>query len=299
MPESGLRFKVSETDVLSRFLFEGNRVRGEIVHLDASWRAVQGAHDYPQAVRSVLGEAVAAAALLTPTLKFEGKLHLQVSGEGAIPLLLVQCTSDHTLRGLARWSQDMTDEPAPAPFRDARLAITVDPTAGRERYQGIVEVSGPHIGVALEDYFLRSEQLETRLWLAADSRRAAGLLLQRLPGEAEDADAWNRVQQLAATVTSREILELAPQTLMHLLFSEEDLRLFEPMPFSFRCGCSRSGIETLLRGMGLAEVRAILAEQGEIEVSCEFCAQRYRFDAVDAEGLFAAVAPTPGSGSQH
>lgn len=276
-------------DSLHRFLFEGNQVRGEIVHLDATWRAIQGDHDYPPPLRDLLGEAAAAAALLTPTLKFSGRVTLQVTGEGPVTLLVMQCSSENTLRGLARWQAVPEEGTFHELLRGGQMAITIDPARGGERYQGIVELAGEGLAEALEGYFARSEQLATRLWLAADAHRAVGLLLQQLPGEAEDADAWNRVQQLAATLTRHELIELAPETLMRRLFSEEDLRVFEPTPFSFRCGCSREAIEGVLRGLGEAEVRSILADEGVVKVDCEFCGHHYEFDRVDVTGLFAAA----------
>lgn len=287
------------TDRLHRFLFEGNQVRGEIVHLDSTWRAMQGTQAYPQAVRDLLGEAAAASALLTPTLKFKGKMTLQMTGDGPVHLLVMQCTSENTLRGLARWRGD----PGSASLIDlvggGRMAITIDPELGRERYQGIVEVCSDKLAHTLEAYFAQSEQLGTRLWLASDEHRAVGLLLQQLPGEADDADAWNRVQQLGATVTRHELLELPPLDVMRRLFSEEDLRVFEPTPLSFRCGCSRANIESVLRGLGYAEIQSILADEGAVKVDCEFCGQRYEFDAVDAESLFVYLKHPPASPTRH
>lgn len=288
-----------QTDSLHRFLFEGNQVRGEIVHLDATWRAMHGRLDYPAAVRNLLGEAAAASALLTPTLKFDGRLTLQVTGEGPVYLLVMQCTSDNTLRGLARWHGEPQESELGALIGAGRMAITIDPERGRERYQGIVEVQGRQLANSLEAYFERSEQLGTRLWLAADESRAVGLLLQQLPGEAEDADAWNRVQQLGATLTREELLGLPPQELIRRLFSEEDIRLFEPTPLSFRCGCSRSSIESVLRGLGREEVRSILAEEGAIKVDCEFCGQHYEFDSIDAENLFQGIPSAPVPPTRH
>lgn len=288
-----------QTDSLHRFLFEGNQVRGEIVHLDATWRALQGAQDYPIVVRQLLGEAAAASALLTPTLKFEGKLTLQVSGDGPVHLLVMQCTSENTLRGLARWHGEPEDDSLDALIGAGRMAITIDPARGRERYQGIIEIKGRVLAHALEAYFEQSEQLGTRLWLAADEHRAVGLLLQQLPGDADDADAWNRVQQLGATITRHELLELPPQTLIRRLFSEEDLRLFEPTPLSFRCGCSRSNVESVLRGLGQDEVRSIIADEGLVKVDCEFCGQVYEFDQVDAENLFKGIGQPKISPTQH
>lgn len=288
-----------QTDSLHRFLFEGNQVRGEIVHLDATWRALQGSQDYPDVVRALLGEAAAASALLTPTLKFDGKLTLQVSGEGPVHLLVMQCTSENTLRGLARWQGAPENASLSALVGGGRMAITIEPEQGRERYQGIVEVTGGELSHSLEAYFAQSEQLGTRMWLAADAHRAVGLLLQQLPGEADDADAWNRVQQLGATITRHELLELAPQELIQRLFTEEDVRVFEPTPFSFRCGCSRSIIESVLRGLGREEIRSILADEGEIKVDCEFCGQVYEFDQVDAENLFEGIGHPPTSPTLH
>ena len=288
-----------QTDSLHRFLFEGNQVRGEIVHLDATWRALQGSQNYPDVVRNLLGEAAAASALLTPTLKFDGKLTLQVTGEGPVHLLVMQCTSNNSMRGLARWRGEPDSASLSKLVGDGRMAITIDPTKGKERYQGIVEVKGDELAHSLETYFEQSEQLGTRMWLAADAHRAVGLLLQQLPGEADDADAWNRVQQLGATITRHELLELPPQELMHRLFSEEDLRVFEPTPLSFRCGCSRSNIESVLRGLGQEEVRSILVDEGEIRVDCEFCGQVYEFDQVDAENLFKGFGQPPVSPTRH
>ncbi len=274
-------------------------MRGEIVHLDATWRALLGTQDYPAAVRNLLGEAAAASALLTPTLKFEGKLTLQVTGDGPVHLLVMQCTSANTLRGLARWHGDTASDSLSELIGAGRMAITIDPSKGRERYQGIVEVKGSELSHALETYFEQSEQLGTRLWLAADERRAAGLLLQQLPGAADDADAWNRLQHLGATLTRRELLEVAPQELMRRLFSEEDLRVFEPTPLSFRCGCSRSNVASVLRGLGQEEVRSIIADEGEVRVDCDFCGQVYEFDSVDAENLFQGIGQSPVSPTRH
>ncbi len=287
------------TDSLHRFLFEGNQVRGEIVHLDSAWRALQGSRDYPSVVRNLLGEAAAASALLTPTLKFEGKLTLQVTGDGPVSLLVMQCTSEKTLRGLARWQGEPQNGSLSQLIGGGQMAITIDPEKGKERYQGIVEVAGDELARSLEAYFEQSEQLGTRMWLAADEHRAVGLLLQQLPGEAEDADAWNRVQQLGATITRHELLELPPRELMQRLFSEEDLRVFEPTPISFRCGCSRSNIESVLRGLGREEIQSILRDEGSIRVDCEFCGQAYEFDHVDAETLFKGFGQPPVSSRLH
>jgi molecular chaperone Hsp33 len=262
-----------ESDCLHRFVFEHTEVRGELVHLDASWRAVLERNDYPPPVRDLLGQAVAAAILLSATININGSLHLQVQGEGPLRLLLVEVTAQRTLRGLARWSGEVSSGPLQEQMGTARLMITIDPGAGNDRYQGVVAVERDSLAATLEDYFERSEQLATRLWLAADGHCASGMLLQRLPEDRGD-----------------ELQALSARELLHRLFHQEDVRLFEAEPVSFRCSCSAERVETMLRGLGYAEVRDILVEQGAVEVNCEFCQQVYAYDAVDVERLFAAAA---------
>jgi len=279
---------MSDTDALQRFLFEGTQVRGELVHLDASWRAVLSRHPYPETVRGPLGEALAATVLLTGTLKFDGALILQVQGEGPLRTLVAQATHGRTIRGLARWEGEVPAGEIEAVFGTGRLVLTLEPEGG-ERYQGIVPLFGANLAEALETYFRTSEQLGTRLWLAAGPQRAAGLLLQRLPGYQGGEDDWTRIATLADTLTGEELTGLPTETLLHRLFHEEDLRLFEPEPVAFRCTCSRGRIEETLRALGEEELEATLAQEGQVEVSCEFCNRIYRWDLVDARQIFTAV----------
>jgi len=283
-----------QRDSLHRFLFEHTHVRGQLVHLDASWRAILERHDYPPVVRRTLGEAMAAAVLLGATIKFKGSLILQIQGEGPISLLVVQVTSERTLRGMAEWHGDVPPGPLHRLVRNGRLVITIQPEGAGERYQGIVDLGEGGVAEALEGYFARSEQLPTRLWLAAGESSAAGLLLQRLPAESPpetgaEGETWSRVVQLGATITAEELLELPFREVIRRLYHEEDVRIFEPEPVSFRCSCSRERIEETLRGLGIDEVRDIIREQGRVEVTCSFCNQRYEFDPVDAEQIFAAM----------
>lgn len=283
-----------DADSLHRFLFDAFPVRGELVRLDATWREVLSRYDYPPAVRTLLGETLCAAALLAATIKFRGHLTIQLHGDGALTLLVVQCTSELHLRGLARWEGD-GEQPAAKLLGAGRLVITIEPDDGGERYQGIVPADHGSIAGIIEAYFERSEQLPTRLWLDTGADNAAGLLLQRLPGESDDADAWNRACHLAATVTGEELRELPAEQLLQRLFHEETVRLFESHPVSFRCGCSRERIEGVIRGLGVEEARSILQEQGAIRMACEFCNRRYELDAVDVAGLFSAPVAVPGN----
>jgi len=276
-------------DSLQRFLFEQLPVRGELLHLDATWQAVLERHDYPAPLQNVLGELMAAAGLLAAMLKFDGSIILQLHGGGPVTLIVVECTSDHTLRATAKWTGDLNGNDLRALLGDGRFAITLAPTKGGQTYQGVVDLTGGTVAACLEHYMRHSEQLETRLWLAADGGRAAGMLLQQLPGATDaDPDGWNRVVHLAATLARAELLDLTSETLLHRLYHEEDVRLFESRPVSFRCSCSSQRVVAMLRMLGHDEVRSIIDEHRTVDVTCEFCNKRYVFDSVDAEQVFAA-----------
>jgi molecular chaperone Hsp33 len=287
-------------DSLQRFIFEHAPIRGEIVHLDATWQAVLERRQYPPRVRDVLGELMAAAALLTSTLKFDGRLIMQVQGSGPVSLLVVECTSDRTMRAIAQWHGEVPDAPLSELVGNGRLAVTIDPQKGKERYQAIVSLEGLTVAEAFENYFARSEQLATRLWLAADPNQAAGMLLQRLPGDPlPDDDAWNRAVHLGSTITREELLALPVPEIIRRLYHEEDIRLFSRVPVSFRCSCSRQRVESVLRMLGHGEIHSILVEQGAVRVDCEFCGSRYEFDRIDAEQLFASLHSTPAAPTRH
>ena len=308
-----------DRDCLHRFVFEGLPIRGHLVHLDAAWRALIEHRDYPAAIRDTLGEAVAASLLLAATIKFDGVLSLQLQGDGPVPLMLAQCTSGLGVRGLARIRDG---EPAiqaaagvAALFGAGNLTVTLENDDRTQRYQGIVPIAGERLAESIQDYFQNSEQLPTRLWLHADEHGASGMLLQRLPDSGGTAgavtatagsdalrieDAWQRVQLLGATLTPTELAGLADTEILHRLFHEDDVRLFDPAPVYFRCRCSRERVIGMLQGLGESETRSVLAERGHVEVSCDFCNRAYRFDAVDVEQLFSPVPPSAsGAGSLH
>lgn len=287
------------SDTLQRFLFEGQPVRGELVHLDATWRAVLARRDYPEPVRRVLGEAMAAAALLSASIKFDGTLTLQIQARGPLRLLVVQVTSVRTLRGLARWEGEPRDGALHALCGEGVLAITIDAGQGSEPWQGVVSLAGATLAEALEGYFRDSEQLPTHIMLAADDARCAGLMVQRMPGDAPDADIWNRVDHLVATLGEVELLDLEPLTLLGRLFHEEDVRLFEAEPVHFRCTCSRDRTRAMLQAMTIEELHEALAETGVVHVDCEFCGQRYSFDPVDVEALLAGAGDASPSDLRH
>jgi molecular chaperone Hsp33 len=289
---------MSDPDSLHRFLFERTGVRGELVYLDATWRAVLDIHPYPPSVRRHLGEALAAVLLITSTLKFEGSLIMQIQGSGPLRTLVAQATNRRTVRGLAHWDGQVPDGDLEAVFGEGRLVLTIEPVGG-ERYQGIVPLQGQDIAAALEAYFNSSEQLATRLWLAAGEERTAGLLLQRLPAEHGSDEDWGRIGLLAQTLTKPELIELPAAELLYRLFNEETVRLFESEPVAFRCGCSLRRIEDTLRALGREEVESLIEEQGAVEVTCEFCNRLYRLDRIDALKLFSEALPNEAPGTRH
>ncbi|HET9190709.1 MAG TPA: Hsp33 family molecular chaperone HslO [Rudaea sp.] len=293
----------STNDFLHRFELERAGVRGVLVRLDDSWQQVRERADYPSALADLLGRTLAASALFTGNIKFDGALSIQIKNAGPVNLLFAECSSDGQVRGLARWQGDIADDfrlpdAQPSPL----LAITIDNRASGQRYQGLVPVEDTHLAALFERYFERSEQLPTRVVLACGDGRCAGLMLQRLPGSAhaeEDADAWNRVGHLLASVSGRELLDVAPETLLYRLFHEESVRLHAAKALRFGCSCSRERVASMLHSIGRAEAEAAVREDGIAEVTCEFCNTHYRFDRVDLEQVFRSGQDVPAAPTQH
>ncbi len=290
----------NHSDSLRRFLFEHAPVRGELVHLDQTWRSVIERHNYPDVLRDLMGELSAAAVLLAATLKLKGSLVLQIHGKGVLKLLVVECTGNLELRATAKWEGELGQGTLRELVGDGRFVITLDPKDGNQAYQGIVALDGETVAEILQNYMARSEQLDTRMWLAADGQQAAGMLLQRLPEQkSEDADAFARASQLGATLKREELLSLPADELIHRLYHEEDIRLFEAQNVTFNCTCSRDNVARMLKMLGREEVGDILAERSEIEVFCEFCNERYVFDAIDAEAVFADAVLNTSNATRH
>ena len=297
---------MQDADQLHRFIFENTPIRGNTVHLDYSFDTALQHQDCPPSLRRALGELMAASVLLAATWKMHGALVLQIQGKGALKLLVVECTAALTLRATAKWSGPLENASLAELVGDGRFVITLDPKDGGQAYQGIVPLEGENIAEILQNYMQRSEQIDTRIWLACDGKTAAGMLLQKLPATAQtetsaedDADTWPRLGYLADTVQAGELLELPTQKLLQRLFHEEDVRLFEGQPIRFHCSCSHHSVGSMLRMLGHEEIAGILAERDDIEVRCDFCGAQYRFDRIDAEQLFAADAAAPGSTRQH
>ena len=286
-------------DVMHRFMLERAGVRGTLVRLSKTWREVASHAPYPAALQALLGETVAASALLTGNIKLDGALSIELKSSGSLRLLFAECSDQDRLRGLARWNEPLPESFALNELSDAIMAITIGNIERGQRYQGLVELKHASLADSLEAYFVQSEQLPARIVLAANGEHAVGLMLQKLPHEGgrdavHDDDAWNRIVHLTATLGAEELLTTAPEQLLYRLYHEEAVRLFDARELMFGCSCSRERVTGMLRSLGREEVEAALAARhDEIEVICEFCAQHYHFDRIDAEHLLSDGAPPP------
>ena len=285
------------SDQLERFIFSQHDIRGQMVTLTEAYRAVLENNQLPPPVAQLLGEFLAAACLLSTTLKFEGLLVLQARGEGDVPLILAECTHHSDLRGIARVAEGAQIDDA-ATLQQlignrGALAITIEPRDG-ERYQGIVPLEKDTLAECLEDYFTQSEQLETRFWIESSPETVGGIMLQVLPGNnaasaEENRDAWETAQHLAATVTPQELHELPHDELLHRLFHQLKPAALGTANIRFKCSCSRERSARALISLGPEDVYQLLEEQGgEITADCQFCNAQYRFDREQIENLFNA-----------
>lgn len=288
----------ADTDRLDRFLLPHAGVRGVRVHLHETWRRIRASDDYPPAIAATLGEAAVAAALFTAHAKVDGRLSVQLRGDGPLGSLFAECTAAGTLRGLARFDE-AGGRDLPADLRtlagNGVLAITIEnPGPGREpmRHQGMVGIAAGALADAFEDYFAQSEQLPTRLLLAAGDRACAGLMLQKLPGDEGDEDGWRRAGILLDTLRPDELLAWTADRLLDRLFAEEAPQRLSGRSLRFGCSCSRERVAAVLESLGRDEAAAAAAETGAAEIRCEFCGRRYRFAPAEIDALF-TPSPVP------
>jgi molecular chaperone Hsp33 len=275
------------SDFVVRFLLEELDIRGAFVRLEDVWRSLQARRDYCGTVRDLLGEMTATAVLVAGNLKQPGRLTFQLQGHGPIRMLVIDCTDELHLRGMAQAAAEVAPASVSQLFGDGRLTLILQNESAREPYQSLVPVAGDSIAQVFEHYLAQSEQQPARLWLATEEQYACGLFLQKLPGaDARDADGWSRIELLAGTVTPEELRSLPAETLLGRLFPEEAVRLFKPKPVVYDCPEDRDKVSEMLRSLGRAEVESILAEQGEIVVHDDICNHEYRFDADDLDELF-------------
>lgn len=279
-------------DQRSRFLFSQQNIRGVIVDLEHSYQDLLANTNHTEQVQQLLGEASVASCLLAATIKSSGSLSLQLQGSGVLSLLVIQVDAKRSFRGMARVHEAHSETGNADAVKaedfygeDARLVITLDPGTGKQRYQGITEISNTSLLSSLENYLQRSEQLPTRLWMfAAPGRRAQGLLLQQLPDA--DLDYWDHLTILTDTLKNEELLTLSSAEILNRLYHAEDVQIFPPETLAFSCGCSEDRVISMVLELGIDEIREILVSEDLLEVTCEYCSQPYRFDSVDVEALF-------------
>lgn len=291
------------SDQLHRFLFDQYQIRGELVQLQNTTHDILAGHDYPAPIARLLAELTVASSLLTATLKFEGTITIQLQGDGPLRFMVVNGDHHQHLRGVARFDGDIPEQAGLHELLgQGHMMITIIPDEG-ERYQGIVALEGATLSECLENYFHQSEQLMTRIWIRvgeqADSHslQAAGLLLQALPHQDQEAQSrdFEHVVVLADTVQDQELFELSPNDLLYRLYNQEEVHLFPAQDVQFECHCSRNRCEAALLQIGRSEVESLLAEQGNIQMSCDYCGSDYTFTAQDIETLFSPLDKHAGS----
>ncbi|MGD8233948.1 Hsp33 family molecular chaperone HslO [Vibrio sp. TRT 1302] len=278
------------SNVLNRYLFEDLSVRGELVQLDEAYQRIISSKEYPAPIQKLLGELLVSTTLLTATLKFEGSITMQLQGDGPVSLAVINGDHDQKIRGVARFEGDIADD---ATIHDlmgkGHLVITIDPKKG-ERYQGIVGLEGENLSEILETYFANSEQLKTRLWLRAGKyegkAHAAGMLIQVMPDGTGTPDDFEHLEQLTNTVKDEELFSLEANELLYRLYNQEKVRVFEPQPVEFFCGCSRERSGAAILTIERTEINDILAEIGSISLHCDYCGTNYSFDEAEVSELF-------------
>ncbi|MBL4261441.1 Hsp33 family molecular chaperone HslO [Vibrio fluvialis] len=278
-------------NTLNRYLFEDLSVRGELVQLDETYQHMITSKEYPAPLQKLLGELLVATSLLTATLKFEGSITLQLQGNGPVSLAVINGDNNQKVRGVARWEGDIADD---AGLHDMMgsgyLVITIEPKQG-ERYQGVVGLEGDNLAEVLEGYFLRSEQLKTRLWIRVGEQdgkpHAAGMLLQIMPDGTGTPEDFEHLEQLTNTVKDEELFTLEANELLYRLYNQEKVKVFEPQPVQFQCGCSRERSAAAIVTLSRDEVYEILAEEGFVALHCDYCGTTYSFDSAQVTELFA------------
>ena len=282
---------INHADIRTRFIFDDMPVRGLHVRLENVWTHIVGQKHYPAAIRRALGELLAAGALLSGNLKTDGTLIVQVQGQGRLKMLVVEATSDQTVRATARWDEtaDINDDESLTDLLGSNsvFVLTLQPKDA-EPWQGVVPLEGSSIAQMLINYTKRSEQLDTQIVLASSDDACGGLLVQRLPETEPDAASWEHVSTLVQTLTPEELTGLDAQHVLYRLFHETPPRVFDPENIEFACTCSRGKVSDMLLMLGGEEVGGVVAEQGSIQIDCDFCHAKYVFDETDVNALFGA-----------
>ncbi len=276
-------------NLLHRYIFEDLAVRGELVQLEETYQHIISSKEYPPALQTLLGELLVATTLLTATLKFDGSITIQLQGNGPVSLAVINGDNEQKVRGVARWEGEIADD---ATLHDmlgkGHMVITIDPKKG-ERYQGVVGLDGDNLTQVIEGYFANSEQLKTRLWIRCDAQHAAGMLIQIVPDGTGSPDDFEHLEQLTNTIKDEELFNLEATELLYRLYNQETVRLFDPQPVEFHCGCSRKRSASAILTLDRAEVHDILAEAGAVSLHCDYCGTTYAFDQAQIAELYDSV----------
>ncbi|BBP45375.1 33 kDa chaperonin [Thiosulfatimonas sediminis] len=277
-------------DLIQRFLFKEHRVRGQFIQLNTAWQKMTAQRHYPAVISKLLGELTAVSVILASGLKHQGKITLQIQGSGPVNLLVVEVTHDFKLRGLAKTSQAIEEqESMDELLGDGQILVTLENTQTQHHFQSYVPREGATVAECFETFFQQSEQLPSKIWLSANETQLGGLLLQKMPDtDEQDADAWERISHLANTVKDEELLNLPCEEVLHRLFHEETLELFGGKAVQYECPQDKERVDAMLRGLGEAEVRSILADEGEVVIHNEICNYHLRYDEDAINSLFAS-----------
>lgn len=279
---------MSATDHLQHFIFEHANIRGEIVHIEKTLQTIMGQRDYPPMVKNLLAEAIISCVLLASSIKFEGSLSVQFQGDKRLSMLLVQCDHELNVRAFAQFKEELELVEYAQAFLQGRMVLTINQYNQTQAYQSMVPLQSTSMSENLMTYFAQSEQISTKVWLAVDENRAAGMLLQLMPGQdtAQTEQFWEYAVHLGETVTEPELLTLENEVLLYRLYNETELRVFEPRPIQFKCRCTKDKMKQVISVLGEKDAQELLQEQGEILINCDFCNQKYTFDAIDVTLIF-------------
>lgn len=276
------------SNTVQRFLFKELNIRGQHIHLQESWQKMIAERHYPLCIVKLLGELTAVSVLMASGMKHQGRLTLQVQGSGPVTLLVVEVTHDLKIRGMAKTDRTITTESTlDELLGDGQILVTLENTQTHHHFQSYVPREGDNISQAFEEFLSQSEQLPSKLWLAADEQAIGGVMIQKMPDtDGHDADGWDRIMHITTTVQDTELTQLATETLLHRLFHEEVIELFTESEVRYECPHDREKIDTMLKSLGEEEVRQLLEEQGEIVIHNEICNFHARYGAKEVEALF-------------
>ena len=279
---------MKETDTLQRFMFEHASIRGEIAHLDETYKTIMNQRPYPPQVKKLLGEALISCLLLAGSIKFEGDMSLQFQGDERLPMLLVQCDHQLHIRAFAKYQEDADDIDYDSAFSQGKMVLTINQYNQTQAYQSIVPIRSTSMSENLTHYFAQSEQLATQVWLAVSDHTAAGMLLQLMPDQntLEREQFWEYAVHLGQTISEHELLTLDNATILHRLYHETEIRLYTARSVAFKCRCNPEKMKQVLTILGEKDVQQLVKEKGDVEVRCDFCNKQYVFDPIDITMLF-------------